>query len=77
MKRRNATPAPIKAQTIADLEKAVKTLHRPDSHAYNFKIPMDLYEDIQEHLAHSGQTLKNFLIFSVKNYLKKNQIDEK
>jgi hypothetical protein len=68
MKRRNTTL--VKAQTTEDLEKAVKTLHRPDTHAYNFKIPMDLYDDIQAHLEKSGQTLKNFLIFSIKDYLK-------
>jgi hypothetical protein len=75
MKRRN--PTPVKAQTTEDLEKVIKTLHRPDSHAYNFKIPMDLYDDIQTHLEQSGQTLKNFLIFSIKNYLKNNQNEVK
>jgi hypothetical protein len=71
MKKRNA--APIKAQTTEDLEKAIKLLHQPDFHAYNFKIPLDLYQDIQNHLEKSGQTLKNFLIFSIKSYLKNNQ----
>lgn len=68
MKKRNTTLP--KAQTTEDLEKAVKTLHRADTHAYNFKIPMDLYDDIQVHLGKSGQTLKNFIIFSIKDYLK-------
>lgn len=71
MKRRNIAPA--KAQTTEDLEKAVKLLHRPDSHAYNFKIPIDLYDEIQVHLEKSGQTLKNFLVFSIKTYLKNNK----
>ena len=75
MKKRNvASPKP---QTTEDLEKAVKLLHRPDNHAYNFKIPIDLYEDIQAHLEKSGQTLKNFLIFSIKNYLKNAQTEGK
>ena len=73
MKKRNI--APVKAQTTEDLEKAVKLLHRPDSHAYNFKIPIDLYDEVQAHLDKSGQTLKNFLIFSIKNYLKSNQAE--
>ena len=64
MKKRN--PTPVKAQTTEDLEKAVKSLHQPEAHAYNFKIPMDLYADIQDHLGRSGQTLKNLLVFSIK-----------
>ncbi len=68
MKRRN--PTLPQAQTTEDLEKAIKTLHSPDAHAYNFKIPMELYEEVQVHLERSGQTLKNFLIFSIKEYLK-------
>lgn len=75
MKRRN--PVSVQAQTAEDLEKAVKNLHRPDAHAYNFKIPMDLYDDIQSHLERSGQTLKSFLIFSIKDYLKNNGLNEK
>ncbi len=72
MKRRNVIPA--KVQSTEDLEKAVKSLHRPDSHAYNFKIPIELYDDIQNHLEQSGQTLKSFLIFSIKDYLKNNRM---
>ncbi|MBL7817996.1 MAG: hypothetical protein JNL70_23505 [Saprospiraceae bacterium] len=72
MKRRNI--APVKIQTTEELEKAVKSLHRSDSHAYNFKIPIELYDDIQNHLERSGQTLKSFLIFSIKDYLKNNRL---
>lgn len=72
MKRRNT--ATVKVQTTEELEKAVKSLHRPDSHAYNFKIPIELYDDIQNHLERSGQTLKSFLIFSIKDYLKNNRL---
>jgi hypothetical protein len=75
MKKRN-TMLLSKAQTTEDLEKAVKTLHRADTHAYNFKIPMDLYNDIQSHLEKSGQTLKNFIIFSIKDYLKSQNGDK-
>jgi hypothetical protein len=79
MKKRNPSPAaavlPMKPQTTEDLVKAVKSLHQPDVHPYNFKIPMDLYADIQEHLEQSGQTLKNLLIFSIKAYLKNNRLE--
>ena len=78
MKKRNpSAPSvlPMKPQTTEDLVKAVKSLHQPDVHPYNFKIPMDLYEDIQVHLEQSGQTLKNLLIFSLKAYLKNNRLD--
>ena len=75
MKKRNVAPA--KPQTTEDLEKAVKLLHRSDSHAYNFKIPIDLYDEVQNHLEQSGQTLKNFLVFSIKSYLKNAQSDGK
>ena len=74
MKRRNPTPLVTKPQTTEDLVKAVKSLHQADTHAYNFKIPMDLYEEMQEHLEQSGQTLKNLLIFSIKAYLKNNRL---
>jgi hypothetical protein len=78
MKKRNPSPTsilPAKPQTTEDLVKAVKSLHQPDVHPYNFKIPMDLYADIQVHLEQSGQTLKNLLIFSLKAYLKNNRLE--
>lgn len=74
MKRRNILPP--KVQTTEELEKAVKSLHRADTHPYNFKIPIELYDEIQSHMEKSGQTLKSFLVFSIKEYLKNNRIEK-
>lgn len=65
------------------LEKAVKSLNettklmgdKPANHRYNIEIPLDLYQQIQEHIGKSGQNLKGFFIASAKFYLKNKQAE--
>ena len=47
--------------------------HYPDFvrfHRYNIEIPLDLYDQIQEHINKSGQNLKGFFTASAKFYIK-------
>lgn len=71
MKRRNNSNTIVAEpkQTSEQLQKAISRIHKSPEYSYNFRIPMELYEEIQEHLDHSGQSFKKFLIFSIKDYL--------
>ena len=61
-----------------ELEKAVKSLNETTKqeddkktiHRYNIEIPLDLYDQIQDHIKKSGQNLKGFFIASAKFYIK-------
>jgi hypothetical protein len=55
-------PEPI---PVSPVSKATREVHR-----FNIELPMDLYQDIKNHIDHSGQTLKGFLCMCARDYLK-------
>jgi alpha-D-ribose 1-methylphosphonate 5-phosphate C-P lyase len=54
-------PVPV----VSAVSKATREVHR-----FNIELPMDLYQDIKNHIDHSGQTLKGFLCMCARDYLK-------
>ena len=72
------------SDTTLSLEKAVKSLNESTKitddkraiHRYNIEIPLDLYEQIQEHINKSGQNLKGFFTASAKFYIKNKEEED-